>query len=206
MILHDLGVLPFAEAFALQEETVRRVAAGRQEETLHLVVHPHVFTVGSGGDAQNLLAGFDPEGRPIDLVRINRGGDVTYHGPGQLVGYPHLDLRGRGRDVGLFLRTLERSLLDTAAHFGVRAFRREGLTGVWTRRGKLGSIGVGVRRWVTMHGFALNLDPDMRYFRMINPCGMAGCPMTSLAAEADAVPAMEEVKEVYWRSFRRVFG
>ena len=206
MILDDLGLRSFTEAYSIQSELVLRVAHGQQDETLQFVEHPHVFTIGRGGRMENLLACVDPDGCPIELIRINRGGDITYHGPGQLVGYPHLDLRRRGRDVGLFIRGLEQSLIRTAIHFGVKAFRRQDMTGIWTRHGKLGFIGVGVRHWVTMHGFALNVDPDMRYFRLIHPCGLIDCPVTSLAAESEKMVTLDEVKDVCWHSFCEVFG
>lgn len=192
----DLGCLPFADALSRQEELVSRIAEGRAEETVHLVEHPHVFTLGRRGDASNLLRASDAQGNPIEPVRIGRGGDITYHGPGQLVGYPHLDLRRRGRDVHRYLRSLEQILILTADSYGIPAFRRPGLTGVWTQTGKLASIGVGVRRWITMHGFALNVSTDLDYFRWINPCGIEACPVTSLSDLLGRTVAMEEVKGV----------
>ena len=174
-------------------------------ETVYLLEHPHIFTIGRGGRSDNLLSDKDREGNPIELVRINRGGDVTYHGPGQLVVYPHLDLRFRGRDVHRYLRGLEESVILTSRQFGVEAFRNPELTGVWTSRGKLASIGVGVRRWITMHGLALNLNTDLRYFQLIHPCGIADCPVTSMRAETGKRMDPGEVKEVFERVFRGVF-
>lgn len=182
----------FQRAWDLQERLVQRIAAGEEEETVLLLQHPHVYTIGRTGSADNLLAHSDFDGNPVELVRINRGGDATYHGPGQLVGYPLLDLRRRGRDVHRYLRDLEEVLIRTATAFGVEAFRRQGFTGVWTRRGKLASIGVGVRRWVTIHGFALNVGTDLRYFELINPCGIVDCPMTSLSRLVGAPVAVSE--------------
>ncbi len=201
----DLGCISFEAALNKQEETVELVADGLVEDTVFLLEHPHVFTCGRGGDAGNLLTEVDWNQNPIELVRINRGGDVTYHGPGQLVGYPHLDLKQRKRDVHRYLRDLEQTLMATAARFGVPSFRREGLTGVWTEKGKLASIGVGVRRWVTMHGFALNVSTDLRYFELINPCGMPGCPMVSLSSLTGEMIQMAAVKEVFAEEFRKVF-
>jgi lipoyl(octanoyl) transferase len=198
----DLGTLPFGSALRRQDEIVVAIAEGREDETVFLVEHPHVFTSGRGGDASNVLATTDWEGNPISLVEINRGGDVTYHGPGQLVGYPHLDLRRRSRDVHRYLRELEQTLVATASRFGVKSFPREGLTGVWTEAGKLASIGVGVRRWITMHGFALNVSTDLRYFQLINPCGMPDCPMVSLSSLLGTPVAMEDVKRVFAEEFR----
>ena len=199
-------MIGFSEALKRQEQTVSHIAEGEQEETIYLLEHPHVFTVGRVGGSENLLADNDWEGNQLQLVSVNRGGDVTYHGPGQLVGYPHLDLRRRGRDIHRYLRHLEEALIRTALDFGVRAFRRSGLTGVWTQEGKLGSIGVSVRRWITMHGFALNVDPDLRYFELINPCGLVNCQMTSLSGllgEPVDVPTVKMTLQ--WR-FEEVFG
>jgi len=199
----DLGMISFEDALRRQEEAVARIADGKDEEAVFLLEHPHVFTSGRGGDVKNLLAKTDWEGNPISLVEINRGGDVTYHGPGQLVGYPQIDLRLRCRDVHRYLRELEQTLVTTAARFGVRSFRREGLTGVWTDQGKLASIGVGVRRWITMHGFALNVSTDLRYFQLINPCGMVDCPMVSLSSLLGRRIAMQDVKRAFEEEFRK---
>jgi len=201
----DLGTVTFVEGLRIQERTVRGVLDGSHKETVYLLEHPHVFTAGRSAKATNLLAVADWDGKPITLVEINRGGDVTYHGPGQLVGYPHLDLRERGRDVHRFLRQIEEVLIRAAATFGVTGTRRAGFTGVWTEKGKLASIGVGVRGWVTMHGFAFNVNTDLRYFQLINPCGIADCPMVSLASLLGRTIDMGEVKEVVKREFAEVF-
>jgi lipoyl(octanoyl) transferase len=192
----DLGLVAFSEVWDRQTETVRRIASGSLAETVYLVEHPHVFTIGRRGSMQNLIQSQDYEGNPIDVVRINRGGDVTYHGPGQLVVYPHLDLRRRERDLGHYLRSLEECVIRVAAHYEVRAYRRESLTGVWTDHGKLTSIGVGVRRWITMHGLALNVSTDLRYFKLINPCGIPECPMTSLEELLGRRAKMSDVKTI----------
>jgi lipoyl(octanoyl) transferase len=163
------------------------VASGEAPETLLLLEHPPVYTIGSGGSVTNVL---DPA---ITVVRTNRGGDVTYHGPGQLVGYPVVSLSRRSRDLHRYLRFLEEMLIRVAGECGVTARREQGRTGIWTERGKLASIGVGVRRWITMHGFALNVAPDLAPFARINPCGMAGCPVTSLERETGAAPMVSDV-------------
>ncbi len=192
MVVRDLGLIDFQEAYAIQERLAAGVAAGTEDETLLLLEHPPVYTIGSGGKAENVL---DPA---IAAVRINRGGDVTYHGPGQLVGYPIVDLGRRGRDLHRYLRFLEELLIRTAAPFGVKASRVAGRTGVWSGSppalAKLASIGVGVRRWVTMHGFALNVTSDLAPFRRINPCGIAACPVTSLTLECGGRVMMEDVR------------
>jgi lipoyl(octanoyl) transferase len=184
----DLGVIDFLAAHALQDRLVEELFQGREEETLLLLEHPPVYTIGRGGDQRNVLEdGIQP-------VRINRGGDVTYHGPGQLVGYPIIDLGGRGRDLHKYLRFLEELIIVVAAGFGVEAFRVAGRTGVWTGKGKLASIGVGVRRWITMHGFALNVSADLERFSAINPCGIVDCPVTSLIELCGTPLSLDEVK------------
>ena len=199
MIIKNLGLIDFHEAYALQERLAAGVAAGTEEETLLLLEHPPIYTIGSGGKAENVL---DPS---ITAVRINRGGDVTYHGPGQLVGYPIVDLGRRGRDLHRYLRFLEELLIRTAAVFRVASCREKGRTGVWTgpppALAKLASIGVGVRRWVTMHGFALNVSADLIPFQQINPCGIAACPVTSLALECGGRVIIEDVGRVIAERF-----
>ena len=194
----DLGMIDFHDAFAIQQRLVAEVAADAAPETLLLMEHPAVYTIGSGGDEANIL---DPS---IRAVRINRGGDVTWHGPGQLVGYPIVNLGRRSRDLHRYLRFLEELLIVVAADFRVEAWRLPGRTGIWTEEGKLSSIGVGVRRWVTMHGFALNVDPDLSAFDRINPCGFPGCPVTSLAAEGGIHVPMDEVKARVTGSFGKL--
>jgi lipoyl(octanoyl) transferase len=146
MKIKDLGLMAYAEAYSLQQQLAAAVHAGRAVETLLLLEHPPVYTIGRSGSSNSVL---DPS---VETLEVNRGGDVTYHNPGQLVGYPILDLSRRGRDLSRYLRFLEEVLIQVAAGFGVAAWRREGATGVWTGQGKLASIGAGARRWVTMHG------------------------------------------------------
>lgn len=184
----DLGIIDFGEAWAIQEQLATEVAAARIPETLLLLEHQPVYTMGSGGNDANILDG------SVQAVRINRGGDVTWHGPGQLVGYPLIDLSRRGRDLHRYLRFLEEFLIVTAADYGVKACRIPGRTGIWAEDGKLAAIGVGVRRWVTMHGFALNVTNDLAPFNAINPCGMAGCKVTSLQVLSGRVPDVGDVK------------
>ena len=207
MILKDLGHnRDYLEILALQERTVREVAVGSQQETVHLVEHLPVFTRGRKRDKETLLSVRDWQGESIPVIETNRGGDITFHGPGQLVGYPHLDLRQRGRDLHGYLRDLEGTLIGTAAGLGVTAFRRDGLTGVWTDSGKLASIGVGVRHWVTMHGFALNVSTDLSYFELIDPCGIQDCPVTSLSEELGGPVEMAAVKIRVQEALEQVFG
>jgi lipoyl(octanoyl) transferase len=198
MIIRDLGTIDFHEAFALQERLAAEVAAGNTEETLLLLEHPPIYTIGSGGDETHILDS------SIRAVRCNRGGEVTWHGPGQLVGYPIINLGRRKRDLHCYLRFLEEELIAVAAGFRVEAWRLPGRTGIWSGSGKLASIGVGVRRWVTMHGFALNVSPDLTGFHRINPCGFPGCSMTSLAVEGGTPMPMEEAKGRVIDSFGRL--
>jgi lipoyl(octanoyl) transferase len=194
----DLGIIDFHDAYALQQRLAAEVASGESPETLLLLEHPPLYTIGTGGSEANIL---DPS---IQAVRINRGGDVTWHGPGQLVGYPIINLGRRRRDLHRYLRFIEELLIAIAADFRVEAWRLPGRTGVWTEEGKLASIGVGVRRWVTMHGFAFNVSPDLAGFARINPCGFPDCPVTSLAAEGGAPPPMAEVKARVAGCFERL--
>jgi len=189
MDIRDLNLIDFAQAYALQESLVQQVLTGLGPETLLLMEHPAVYTIGRGGNEKNILDPF------IEWIRINRGGDVTFHGPGQLIGYPIINLANRGRDLHRFMHTLEEGLILTAADFGVKAYRVTGLTGVWTEQGKLASIGVGIRRWITMHGFALNvLTSSLAGFERINPCGIKNCSVTSLEDESVRTISMKEVK------------
>lgn len=206
MTFVDLGLISFEEAYAQQCQTVEEIASGISGERILLLEHPPVFTIGRRGNEDNLLARKGFSGEPISLTRINRGGDITFHGPGQVVGYPLLDLRRRGRDVHRYLRLLEEGLIRTAREFGIGAYRREGLTGVWTERGKLASIGVGVRRWITMHGFALNVSTDLRYFSLIHPCGIESCPMTTISLEVGREVSVDEAKKALQGAFTDVLS
>lgn len=188
MKTRDLGLMDFEEAFVLQDLLAEAVFRGRETETLLLLEHFPVYTIGRGGSENNILA------ENIRPVRINRGGDVTFHCPGQLVGYPIINLGRRRRDLHRYLRFLEELVMRIAADYGVEARRVPGRTGVWTGKGKLASIGVGVRRWVTMHGFALNVTNDLAGFSAINPCGIESCPVTSLQSLCGVPVSVGEVK------------
>jgi lipoyl(octanoyl) transferase len=179
-----LGLVPYDEALALQRELVEARRAGRIGDTLLLVEHPHVLTLGVRGDGgrSHILATDDSlVARGVAVYETGRGGDITYHGPGQLVGYPIIDLKPDRCDVHRYVRDLEDVLMRTAATYGVEAGRVEGLTGVWVGRDKLAAIGVRIARWITSHGFALNVTTDLEYFSLIVPCGIADRGVTSLA-------------------------
>lgn len=194
-----LGRRLYEDVLALQTARRDAVLAGAADRLL-LVEHPPVITIGRGGDARHVLRATAP------VLRVNRGGDVTYHGPGQLVGYPILDLGRRGGDVHRYLRDLEAMLIDVAARFGVQAARRAGLTGVWVGHDKLAAIGVGIRRSVTMHGFALNVADLRAAFDAIVPCGLAGTGVTSLAEASGRSPALADVEAAVAAVFAARFG
>jgi lipoate-protein ligase B len=184
--LRWLGRVPYAEALRLQESLRDRLLEGRGGEVVLLVEHPDVITFGRGA----LLSSAHLDDQALrragyEVARVNRGGDVTWHGPGQLVGYPILDLSRRGCDVHAYLRALERALCEALADFGIAARRRERYTGVWLdERRKIASIGIGLRRWATLHGFALNVSCDLARFGVITPCGLEGVEMTSMERAA----------------------
>jgi lipoyl(octanoyl) transferase len=178
------AVLPYDESLALQRELVAHRQAGRIADTLLLVEHPPVLTVGvrgDGGRSHILVSEEALAARGMQVYETGRGGDVTYHGPGQIVGYPIVDLKPDRCDVHRYVRDLEDVLIRVAADVGIEAGRVTGLTGVWAGREKLAAIGVRISRWVTSHGFALNVTTDLRDFELIVPCGIADRGVTSLA-------------------------
>jgi lipoyl(octanoyl) transferase len=176
-----LGRMPFADALALQQQIVTRKHADRSlGDELLLLEHEPVYTIGRNPDQSSLLGAAH---LPHPLFEINRGGQATYHGPGQLMGYPILDLRRCGQDLHRYLRWLEQLLIEFLAIQEISATRREGLTGVWIEGRKIASIGVGVRHWITMHGFALNVGGDLSPFNSIVPCGLTDVAMTSMEKE-----------------------
>jgi len=194
----------FQQAYTLQQELVAQRKAGAIPDQLLVVEHPHVITMGRNGRRDHLLAGEDLLARAgISFVHTDRGGDVTYHGPGQVVGYPILDLREWKRDVVAYVRGLEQVIIDALGTFGIAAERLEGCTGVWVGSAKIAAIGVHISRWVTSHGFALNVDTDLSYFQYIVPCGLTK-PVTSMRALGCDAPR-GAVVEALRESFGRVF-
>ena len=189
-----LGEVAYREALDLQLSCLDRRAARRIPDTLLLLTHPHVYTLGRGGDEANLLVPKESlAAEAVQVERVGRGGDITYHGPGQLVGYPIVLMEKP--DVHKFVRSIEAALIDAVSAFGVASRRIEGLTGVWAGERKIASIGVGIRKWVTYHGFALNVATDLSWFRRIHLCGLKGREATSIARETGSAPAMEAVRE-----------
>lgn len=207
--------MPYAEALEVQRDAARRRIAGTIDQDLLLLVeHPHVVTLGRSAKQASMVA--TPEllaARGVDLFEVERGGDVTYHGPGQLVGYPIIDLKRHRKDLHWYLRQVEEALIQALASFGVPAGRNPGYTGVWVGAAgdswqrKIASIGVHARDWVTWHGFALNVTTDLSYFDLMVPCGIADVQMTSLArevGEAALDPAL--VREAVMRALGEVFS
>ncbi|MCY4646038.1 MAG: lipoyl(octanoyl) transferase LipB [Gammaproteobacteria bacterium] len=202
------GLVGYARALDLQADLVRRRAAGEIPDQLLLLEHPHVLTMGSSAHRDHVLASDDQlRARGIELFEAGRGGDVTYHGPGQLVGYPILRLAPGRRDLHRYLRDLEEVLIRTVAAFGVEAGRADGLTGVWTGGRKIAAIGIRVSSgWVTSHGFALNVEPDLDYFATIVPCGIPDREVTSLAECTGGPVAMAAVEDAAVSAFAEVFS
>jgi len=202
--VRDLGRVSYGEALQIQQELAEKRKNGLIPDQLLFVEHPHVITQGRNGRAENLLASEEAlRAAGIEFHPTNRGGDITYHGPGQIVGYPILDLREWKRDVVAFVRTVERALMDALAEFGIAAGRVPGCTGVWVDGKKVAAIGVHISRWVTSHGFALNHTTDLRYFQYIVPCGLSK-PVTSMQ-ELGSDAGREQVLAALSTHFARVF-
>jgi lipoyl(octanoyl) transferase len=195
LVIRWLGRMNFADALALQEEIVarKRVDHSLGDELL-LLEHEPVYTIGRTPDKSSLLGGVH---LPHPLFAINRGGQATYHGPGQLIGYPIVDLRRCGQDLHKYLRWLEQTLIEFLAGYEIAATQREGLTGVWIDNCKIASIGVGVRHWITMHGFALNVCGDLAPFAQIVPCGISNVTMTSIERELDKSLSVNDVASAF---------
>jgi lipoyl(octanoyl) transferase len=198
----NLGFLDYQSALCVQERLVQRKQREPSPDVLLFVEHPHVYTLGRGGEASNVLAPGE-----VPVYRTSRGGDVTYHGPGQLVVYPIIDLRSKLRkDVHRYVRNLESSAIRTLKDFGLEGTRRPPFTGIWIGDRKISAIGVAVRRCITFHGLALNVNTDLAYFDRIIPCGLEWAGVTSMASELGAQLSMERVRESFLHSFSEVFS
>lgn len=206
--MRRLGCVSYNEALLLQQQFVKARRAGEVPDLLLLLQHPHVLTVGAGARHShgNIVADSATlQAKGIQVVEVGRGGDVTYHGPGQLVGYPIVDLRPDRCDVRRYMRDLEEVMIRTAGTFGVTAERVSGLTGVWVGNAKLGAIGVRISKWITSHGFAFNVMTDLEYFNLIVPCGIKDRPATSLSALLGRMVSVTEVEQVLTEHFSVVF-
>ena len=220
--VQDLGFRDYKETWDYQEELFAGIIGAKRENRKReiptptpnyflFVEHPHVFTLGKSGNAANLLVNQDIlQERGATYYHINRGGDITYHGPGQIVGYPILDLENFFTDIHKYLRLLEQMVIDTLAEYGLQCERSPGETGVWLEVGtanarKICAMGVRASRWVTMHGFALNVNADLSYFDLMIPCGIRGKGVTSISKELGRPVAMAEVREKLLYHFSLLF-
>lgn len=215
----DLKSKDYKECWDYQEELLAEVVADKrsskkpsQKNYFLMVEHPHVYTLGKSGDENNLLAHGDLLKKiNATFYKINRGGDITYHGPGQLVGYPIIDLENYKIGVREYIEKMEDAIIETIAEYGLTGGRKEGATGIWldsdhrVRARKICAIGVRVSRFVTMHGFALNVNTEMRYFNYINPCGFQSFGVTSIQQELRKVIPMDEVKSLIMEKFNKLY-
>ena len=202
-----LGLVPYADGLELQRALVEDRKADRIPDTLLLLQHPHVVTIGVKKDGRaHILATPDQlASRGVEVFETGRGGDVTYHGPGQIVGYPIIDLNPDRRDVHRYVRDLEEVMIGVCADYGVTAGRIKGFSGAWIDDSKIGAIGVRISRWITSHGFAFNVTTDVDFFDLIVPCGIADRGVTSLARAIGRAPDMPEIEDCFVDHFARVF-
>ena len=198
----DLGLSPFKEVWDLQKELVKKRQNGQINDTLILAEHEPVYTLGKNANENHILQNSP---RDVKTYQIERGGDVTFHGPGQLVGYPIMDLHNYNKSISCYMRSLEQLIIDTLAEFRVTAERKDGLTGVWVGDEKIAALGVRVTRWITMHGFALNVSPDLTYYSGIIPCGIFEYGVTSMAKQLTDQVAVDSVKQVLIEKFMNQF-
>jgi len=198
----DLGLSPFKEVWDLQKELVKKRQNGQIKDTLILAEHEPVYTLGKNANENHILQNSP---RDVKTYQIERGGDVTFHGPGQLVGYPIMDLHNYNKSISCYMRSLEQLIIDTLAEFRVTAERKDGLTGVWVGDEKIAALGVRVTRWITMHGFALNVSPDLTYYSGIIPCGIFEYGVTSMAKQLTIEVAVDSVKQVLIEKFMNQF-
>lgn len=207
LVYYDLGLIDYEKAWELQRKTFDLRRNKDVPDTLYLLEHPHTYTLGKVADRKNLISSenFLKE-KGISVYDIDRGGDITYHGPGQIVGYPILDLTEWKQDTHLYLRSIEEVIILTCRDYGLHAGRIEKLTGVWIEDRKIAAIGIKVSRWITMHGFAFNVNTDLSLFQGIIPCGITDKSVTSLSKELGYDPDMNEVKEKLVNNFKRIFN
>ena len=198
----DLGLSPFKEVWDLQKELVKKRQYGQIKDTLILAEHEPVYTLGKNANENHILQNSP---RDVKTYQIERGGDVTFHGPGQLVGYPIMDLHNYNKSISCYMRSLEQLIIDTLAEFRVTAERKDGLTGVWVGDEKIAALGVRVTRWITMHGFALNVSPDLTYYSGIIPCGIFEYGVTSMAKQLTIEVEVDSVKQVLIQKFMNQF-
>ncbi len=203
----NLGLTDYQEAWDLQRKIFNQVVYGEAQDTMILLEHPHTYTLGKVADKKNLVSGKDYlEKNKISVFEIDRGGDITYHGPGQIVGYPIIKLEDWEKDTHKYLRALEEVIIMTCKNYGLDAGRNSKYTGVWIGNKKIAAIGVKISRWVTMHGFAFNVNTDLSLFNGIIPCGISDKEVTSLKKEIGKEINISDVKVALLENFRTVFG
>lgn len=201
------GAVSYSDALELQMRICNLKKRGFQDDVLLLLEHPPTITLGRNANAGNLLVSEEHlKTLGVTLWNVDRGGDITFHGPGQLVGYPLLSLGPGERDVHGYMRNLEESLIRLLAGYGIESTRNSGFTGVWTGRGKIAAMGVHISRWITRHGFALNVRTDLSYYSLIVPCGIVGKGVTSVERLIGRAPELSEVAKRYISEFGSVFG
>jgi len=196
--IHDLGKRPYQEVWALQKETQQKRIDGEIDDTLFMVEHEPVFTLGKNANKNHLLQNRD---QSVKVFNIDRGGDITFHGPGQLVVYPILNLSNYKKNVLWYMRTLEQIIMDTLIDFSIIAKRVEGLTGVWVNNEKIAALGVRIKKWVTMHGFSINVNTDLNYYEGIIPCGIFNHGVTSMKEQLYCLQNIEDVKKALLNNF-----
>ena len=202
IIIQDLGQRPYQEVWAYQKEIQAKRIAGEIEDTFLMVEHEPVYTLGKNANENHLL---QSHAQSVDVFNIERGGDITFHGPGQLVGYPILDLSNYKKSISWYMRILEQIIIDTVSEFGIEAKRIEGLTGVWVGDEKIAALGVRIRRWVTMHGFSINVNTDLTFYDGIIPCGIFDHGITSMEQLLCRPQNIEKVKKVVRSKFGYYF-
>ena len=200
----DLGMSRYEDAWNLQKQLQSQRISGQIEDHLLLVEHFPVYTLGKNSPKEHLLV---QESESISIVQTDRGGNITFHGPGQLVGYPILDLNHYKKSVSWYMRELEQLIIDVLEEYDINAGRKKGLTGTWVRDKKIAALGVRISKWVTMHGFSLNINPDLKYYQGIIPCGISEYGVTSMAKIlGENVPSMMEIKETLVKHFISKFS
>ena len=200
----DLGKSHYNDAWKLQKRLQSQRISGQIDDQLLLVEHFPVYTLGKNAPREHLLT---KESDDISIIQTDRGGDITFHGPGQLVGYPILDLNQYKRSITWYMRELEQLIIDVLKEYDINAVRKKGLTGVWVKDKKIAALGVRISKWVTMHGFSLNINPDLKYYQGIIPCGITEYGVTSMADLLnDDVPNMAEIKDTLVKHFIAIFS
>ena len=203
----DLGQIGYSECLGLQKRLIKRRAAGEIGDMLLLLEHNPVFTIGTSGGEDSLLVSPEKiERAGVEVHRTDRGGNITYHGPGQLVGYPIMDLKRHGKDAHLYLRNLEQAVIECLTELGIEGVRMDGFTGVWVGNDKICSIGIAIRKWVSYHGFALNVSPDFTHWSLIHPCGLVDRKVTSIERLLGHNPGIDAVKRGMIAGLASVFG